>query len=125
MSLLPTCPVIQTIGEESSIAVAMPVTMLVAPGPDVAMATPTRPLAVRNIEHHDVAVIHRGNRPAIRRFRGHMPGHEAVRGAGEPAIGQQRDGLPQPRALERAGHPQHLAHPGTALWSFVSDDHHI
>ena len=33
ISLLPTWPVMQTIGEESIIAVAMPVTMLVAPGP--------------------------------------------------------------------------------------------
>ena len=40
-----TCPVMQTIGEESSMAVAIPVTILVAPGPDVATATPTRPEA--------------------------------------------------------------------------------
>jgi hypothetical protein len=33
ISLLPTWPVMQTIGDESIIAVAMPVTMLVAPGP--------------------------------------------------------------------------------------------
>ena len=45
MSALPTCPVMQTIGDESIIAVAMPVTMLVAPGPDVATATPTLPVA--------------------------------------------------------------------------------
>ena len=45
MSGLPTCPVMQTIGDESIIAVAMPVTMLVAPGPDVATATPTLPVA--------------------------------------------------------------------------------
>ena len=45
MNLLPTCPVMHTIGEESSIAVAIPVTRLVAPGPDVAIATPTPPLA--------------------------------------------------------------------------------
>jgi len=44
-SRLPTWPVMQTIGEESIMAVAMPVTMFVAPGPEVAMATPTRPLA--------------------------------------------------------------------------------
>src|SRR4026208_328422 len=43
MSPLPTWPVMQTIGDESIIAVAMPVTMLVAPGPEVAIATPTRP----------------------------------------------------------------------------------
>jgi hypothetical protein len=45
ISLLPTCPVIHTIGTESIIAVAMPVTMFVAPGPEVAIATPTLPLA--------------------------------------------------------------------------------
>ncbi len=45
MNLLPTCPVMQTIGVESSMAVAMPVTRLVAPGPDVASATPTLPVA--------------------------------------------------------------------------------
>ena len=38
-----TCPVMQTMGDESVIAVAMPVTKLVAPGPEVAMATPTLP----------------------------------------------------------------------------------
>ncbi len=36
-----TLPVIATIGTESIIAVARPVTRLIAPGPDVAMATPT------------------------------------------------------------------------------------
>ncbi len=40
-----TCPVMQTTGEESSIAVAMPVTRLVAPGPEVATQTPTLPEA--------------------------------------------------------------------------------
>ena len=38
-----TWPVMQTIGDESSIAVAIPVTRFVAPGPDVASATPTLP----------------------------------------------------------------------------------
>ncbi len=36
-----TCPVMATRGTESSIASARPVTRLVAPGPDVAMHTPT------------------------------------------------------------------------------------
>jgi hypothetical protein len=35
----------QTMGDESIMAVAIPVTMFVAPGPDVAIATPTLPLA--------------------------------------------------------------------------------
>jgi len=37
--------VIATIGTESMYALAMAVTRLVAPGPDVAMQTPTRPVA--------------------------------------------------------------------------------
>ena len=45
ISPAPTWPVMQTIGDESIIAVAIPVTMLVAPGPDVAIATPTFPVA--------------------------------------------------------------------------------
>src|SRR5207249_4460798 len=40
-----TCPVIATTGELSMYAAASPVTRLVAPGPDVATHTPTRPLA--------------------------------------------------------------------------------
>ena len=35
-----------TIGDESMYAVAMPVTVFVAPGPDVANATPTLPDAL-------------------------------------------------------------------------------
>ena len=44
MAALGTCPVIQTIGVESIIAVAKPVTIFAAPGPEVAIATPTFPL---------------------------------------------------------------------------------
>ena len=40
-----TLPVMATSGTESSMAVAMPVTRFVAPGPDVAMTTPTLPVA--------------------------------------------------------------------------------
>ena len=40
-----TCPVIATIGTESMYASAIGVTRFVAPGPDVAMHTPTRPVA--------------------------------------------------------------------------------
>ena len=49
----PTWPVMHTMGEESIIAVAMPVTRLVAPGPLVAIATPTAPrrpgIAIRHV----------------------------------------------------------------------------
>jgi len=40
-----TCPVMITIGIESMYAVAMPVTALVTPGPEVTSATPTSPVA--------------------------------------------------------------------------------
>ncbi len=40
-----TWPVMKTVGIESSIALAMPVVRFVAPGPEVATATPTLPLA--------------------------------------------------------------------------------
>ena len=45
MAALPTWPVIATIGSESMLASAMAVTRLVAPGPEVAMHTPTLPVA--------------------------------------------------------------------------------
>lgn len=40
-----TLPVMQTMGTESIMALAMPVIRLVAPGPEVAMQTPTLPEA--------------------------------------------------------------------------------
>ena len=40
-----TWPVMATMGTESIMAVARPVTRLVAPGPEVASTTPTRPEA--------------------------------------------------------------------------------
>ena len=46
MSLRGTCPVMATSGTLSIIASARPVTRLVAPGPEVAMHTPTRPVTL-------------------------------------------------------------------------------
>ena len=43
MRLDRTCPVMQTSGVESIHASAIGVTRFVAPGPEVAIATPTRP----------------------------------------------------------------------------------
>ena len=45
ISIVRTCPVMQTSGVESIHASAIGVTRFVAPGPEVAMATPTRPEA--------------------------------------------------------------------------------
>jgi hypothetical protein len=46
MAALPTCPVMATIGTESIWASAIGVTRLVAPGPEVAMQTPTLPVTI-------------------------------------------------------------------------------
>ena len=46
MAALATWPVIATIGTESMCASAIGVTRLVAPGPDVAMQTPTLPVTI-------------------------------------------------------------------------------
>ena len=45
ISSVRTWPVMNTVGTESIIASAIAVTRLVAPGPEVAKATPTRPEA--------------------------------------------------------------------------------
>ncbi len=45
ISSVRTWPVMKTVGTESIIASAIAVTRLVAPGPEVAKATPTRPEA--------------------------------------------------------------------------------
>ena len=46
MKALCTCPVMATMGTESMCASAMAVTRLVAPGPEVAMHTPTSPVTM-------------------------------------------------------------------------------
>ena len=52
-----TWPVIQTIGVESICASAIPVTRFVAPGPEVAIATPTLPV-LANLEQHELRPAH-------------------------------------------------------------------
>ncbi len=44
MNFVATCPVMATMGVESIIALVRPVTRFVAPGPLVAMQTPTLPV---------------------------------------------------------------------------------
>ena len=52
----------------------------------------------RQIEADDVAVADRGDRAAGRRFRGDVPGHQAVRCAREPAVGDERHRIAESRA---------------------------
>ena len=79
-------------------------------------------LALRQIERDDVAVAHDRNRPAVRRFRRDVTRHEPARRAREPAVGQQRHRIAEPRAHDRARHRQHLAHARPAARSLVADD---
>ncbi len=70
---VPTWPVMQTIGTESSIASAMPVTRFEAPGPDVATQTPTwllaraKPLATSAAPAHGVPGCASATNPPARR----------------------------------------------------------
>src|SRR5437899_8323279 len=52
MACVGTCPVMITIGIESMYAVAIPVTALVTPGPEVTSATPTLLLERERSEEH-------------------------------------------------------------------------
>ena len=78
-----------------------------------------------HVERDHVAVAHERDRAAVRRFRRHVADHQAVRGAAEAAVGDQRDRFAEPLADERAGHGEHFAHARTALRAFVADHHHV
>ena len=54
-----------------------------------------------------------------------MAGHEAVCGAREAPVGQQRDVLAEARAVDRGGDGEHLAHAGPARRPLVADDHDV
>ena len=49
------------------------------------------------------------------------PDHEPVGRAREAAVGDQRDGVGEPLADDRARDVQHLAHPGAAVRALVAD----
>ena len=80
MNARPTWPVIATIGTESMYASAIGVTRLVAPGPEVAMQTPTRPGRLRValgrvtctllVPDQDVAQLGRVEQRVVRRQDG-------------------------------------------------------
>ena len=90
ISLLPTWPVMQTIGDESIIAVAMPVTMLVAPGPG------------RRDRHADLAARARVAVGHVRRALLVADEHVADRIAEHRVVGRQDRAA---RIAEHVGHP--------------------
>ena len=73
------------------------------------------------IDHDPVALGDERDRPAVDRFGRDVPHTEAVRTAGEAAVGDERGVAPAPGALHRAGDREHLAHPRPTLRAFVTD----
>src|SRR2546422_3630147 len=55
----------------------------------------------------------------------HVAHDQTVGAAGKPSIGDEADRVPQPRADQRRGGRQHLAHPRTALRTLVADHDHV
>ena len=74
-----------------------------------------------DVEDDGVAVADGRDRAAARRLGRDVAGHEAVRGAGEAAVGEQRDGVAEALAHERGGDAEHLAHAGPAGGPLVAD----
>ena len=64
----------------------------------------------------------RGDRAAVDGLGRDVAGHEAVGGAAEAPVGEQRDVLAQAGAVDRGGDREHLAHAGAAGGALVADD---
>src|SRR6266851_1502771 len=69
-----------------------------------------------------VAVAQQRDRAADRRLRPDMADAEAVRRAGEAAVGDQRHPIADTLAVKGGGRRQHLAHAGPAARPLVADD---
>ena len=67
----------------------------------------------------------KSDRPADPGFGRNVADDQAVRAAGEAAVGDQADAFAQALADERAGDREHLAHPRSAHRAFAADDHHV
>jgi hypothetical protein len=72
-----------------------------------------------------VAIAISCDRAAARRFRRHMADHEAMRGAAEAAVGDQRDSPPRPRPIRAAVTASISGMPGRTDRAFVADDDDI
>src|SRR5260221_13426403 len=72
-----------------------------------------------------VAVAQEGDRSADRRLRPDMTDAEAVRRAGEAAVGDQRHLLADALPVERRGRRQHLAHARPAARALVADHDYV
>src|SRR6266576_6789031 len=97
----------------------------------VPLLFPRRELAVRDIDpqlslagidRDGIAFADQRECAPDRRFRRDVAHHEAVRAAGEPAIGYESDAVAQSRADQGGSRSQHLPHARSAFRTFITDD---
>src|SRR3990172_765734 len=72
-----------------------------------------------------VAVLYQRYRAALHRLRAYVPDARALRPAGEPAVGDERDRLGEAHADDGRGRRKHLAHARPALRPLVAYDDHV
>src|SRR4051794_38677006 len=73
------------------------------------------------VDLDDVAILEQPDRAADGGFRPNMADAEAAGGAGEAAVGDERDLAAHALARQRRGGLEHFAHAGTALGALVAD----
>ena len=78
-----------------------------------------------DIKSNDVAVLHGDDRTTFDSFRCDMAGHQAMGGAGEAAVGKQRDGVAQPCADDSRSHAKHFSHAWSAGRTLVPNHHDV
>src|SRR5205085_11528154 len=73
------------------------------------------------VDLDDIAVLKQPDRAAYGSFRADMADAEAAGGAGEAAVGDERDLAAHALAGQRRGGLEHFPHAGTALRPLVAD----
>jgi hypothetical protein len=77
------------------------------------------------VDRDAIAVTNKGQRPTQGRLRRNMADAKTRGGAGEPAIGDERDIRADPGPLDSGGHGDHLRHAGATHRALVADDHDV
>src|SRR5262249_29607499 len=77
------------------------------------------------IQMDAIAVLEQADRAADRRFRADVADAKAAGGAGEAAVGDERDLVAHALAVDGGRGGQHLTQPRTAAWALVADDDDI
>ena len=78
-----------------------------------------------DVDGDDVAIFQQADEATLSRLRGDVTDAGSVGRAGKAAIGNESDGVAEAFAHDVAGGCEHLLHAGTALGTFIANDHHI